>query len=311
LGGLKRLSPDRFDLVALVDPSEADDETLEWIRRFSASGRALFVSLGERAGRQSGLLRDLLPCAPFEIRPVSSQPVRAVAGEDEVLSGFASDYDWDKISVSRVTAVTLKDDAQPWIRLADGTPLLVLSGNGKAAVWCGAIDRSWGNFAGKPVFAPLFRFLLQKLTEKNSGVAGQGRVVGDIYQFKAKSPGGSPWLSSPSGKKIDLRVSGQEWSSPSLEEPGLYEVHASGLNEVFAVNVGRDSGESDGSRLTASDRKNILPESSWKALPSGDRYPSEFLNAMRGRELSRWLLLWAGIFLLIESGLGTVRVKSS
>jgi hypothetical protein len=171
LGGLKRLSADRFDLIALINPSGMDEETSEWLRRFTGGGRALFVSMGERAGRQPGLLRDLLPCDPSEIRSAAGQALRIVPGQDEALSGFANDYDWGKISMDRIAAVSLKDDAQSWIQLADGTPLLVVSGNGRTAVWCGAIDRSWGNFAGKPVFAPLFRVLLLKLTEKTSGLA--------------------------------------------------------------------------------------------------------------------------------------------
>lgn len=312
LGELKQEDPDRYDAAVLVNPSEVDAENAEWLRRFVGSGRALFVSSGDRsAGQGLKSVADLLPCDLQGARDLSGQPVRVMGGGDEALSSFASDYDWSKVKIDHAVGSVLKEDARAWIQSGDGTPLLSVSGSGRVAVWAGTLDRSWGNFAAKPVFAPLMRFLLQALTAKSPGTAGEGRVVGDVYRRKASAAGAR--LLSPSGKRVELRPAGPELVSAPLEEPGLYGLYAEEASpvEVFSVNLDRRSGESDGARLSGPDQQALLPRTRWESLPADERYASALLTALRGRELSRPLLVFAGALLLAESWLSSRRRRNA
>lgn len=306
LGQLKKTRLADYRVLVLADPSEIDRELGDLLRRFTSAGGAIFVTLGERYSAQAlAEISDLLPCALDAVKETGGVPLQPGLNLPSERLDVAQ-YESEKIEMQRAVSASLKPDSVSWIYFADGSPLLAFSKDQRVALWLSSVDRSWNNFASKPLFAPLMRSVIETLAQQKGGHSGRGWVVGDAYQ--ADVPGESPasdWmLADPTGATIALTVQNGKLSSPPLERPGLYQLRSkqpgSKPREWIAVNVDRKKNEGDLTVLSAKDCQAMLPKTRWIYLRGGERFLDDFLRVLRGKDLTRAFALIAGLFLLGE-----------
>ncbi|OGR95868.1 MAG: hypothetical protein A2902_01290 [Elusimicrobia bacterium RIFCSPLOWO2_01_FULL_64_13] len=307
LAQLPRTDLSAYDVLALVNPGPFAPEVLAALRAALARGGALVLTLGGRtsSGRDSWSLD--WPCRMMAERPAASEKVSVnpeLAGT--VLKDFASAYEWDKVRLDRIVQPVIRDGAEPWLLLSDGTPALILSEDRRVAVWTSSIDRSWTNLPSKPVFVPLARFLFETVSGKSRSSGRPEARAGAAYRaaldsFQGRRP---EELISPDGDRIPVRLSRDEIAAPPLELQGFYTPSggrgAPGREAALAVNADRESGEGDLSRAEDDELEALLPGSRRVAVAGGPGFVDSVVAALRGNELGRTFLVIAAFLLLGE-----------
>jgi hypothetical protein len=128
-------------------------------------------------------------------------------------------------------------------------------------------------------------------------------VVGEKLKILRTDAGDqSVQLLSPSGKKVPVKVWHREIESAPLDEPGLYSMDLSGGEKrVFAVNTDRSRNESSLSRVSEKEIAEKMLGAQVMRIEAGNGFDSRLAAVLRGKELSRFFLILAGIFLLCEA----------
>lgn len=304
---LKKVSLRDYDALLLVHPGPLERETAMEIQKFLKQGGSLLLAAGHRKFSESmSPLSDFLPCGFGEERRVTGltlQPVQDT--EDEEFLIFQREYEWDKINIEKIIQPILKENGEAWLTLSDGTPVLIFSKDKKVAVWMSSVDRSWNNFAAKPLFPPLMRWLAARLAASHRMEASTQFFVGQPFRKKFTQTLSKEQirLLSPQAQSIPFQLQQRELISNSLEEPGIYSFMVKGNAKEsfqFAVNINSQKGESDLTPVTQEELKKLLPKTFFQALSAGEKFEAELIAAMRGIEISRYFLLFAGMFLLSE-----------
>lgn len=304
---LKKTPLKEFAALLLVHPGELDREAAMEIKRYLKGGGSLLLALSERRlGENFRILSDFLPCdfgEPRTVNQLSLEPIRDSG--DEEFSFFQQEYEWDKIKVQKMVQPILKENGEPWILLSDGTPALILSKERKIAVWMSSVDRSWNNFPSKPVFPPFVRWLTSRLTSAPKMEVENHLLVGQTFRkkFFQNYSKDQIQITSSQGHPIPFQFQQKELVSQPLEEPGIYRLSVRqnpGESLQFAVNVDSQKGESDLTPVSSAELKKLLPKTFFQSLPVGEQFESDLVSAMRGVEISRSFLIFAGLFLFTE-----------
>ncbi len=309
LGQLKKTRLADYRVLVLADPSEIDRDLGDQLRKFVAAGGSLFITLGERHQTQTlAEISDLLPClleGGREVQGLSLQPSLNLPPDRLDMAQYES----DKIEVRNAVGAQLKPDAVSWMYFADGSPLLAFTRDQKVALWLSTVDRSWNNFASKPLYAPLMRAVVESLAQKKQDRGARGLWVGETYQGDLPD-GASPndwFLADQKGERVPLAFRDGKLRSDPLARPGLYALAKNGQNlksrEWVAVNTDRAKEEGNLSPISLKECQKILPESNWVFLRGGDPFLADFLRVLRGRDLTRVFAAAAGLFLLCEMSL--------
>lgn len=303
-----KISLNEFRAVVLVNPGDLSGDSFQLLSRYIKSGGgSLFLTLGGRSNiGQLASVSGLLPCSLQEVRQTASLSLLPTDIEEEGFVQFKSEYDWGKIRVNKIVQPAINENGEAWILFSDGTPLLIFSRDRKVAVWTSSIDRSWNNFASKPVFAPLMQFILRKLSMNNTVELTPHLRVGESFKKKF-----SFWIKkesfdlfSPSAKTVSFQILQNELVSAPMEEPGLYALiqKSEGKGVINKIAVNLEQGKEESNLLSISDRelKMTLPRTTFQSLTSGENFSGELIAALRGKEFSRFFLAFAGVCLLGE-----------
>lgn len=306
---LKKTPLHSYTALLLVHPGELDREAVLGIQRYLKAGGALLLALSERRlGENFKLLSDFLPCDFGEPRTVNQLSLQLLKDSgDEEFSSFQQEYEWDKIKVQKIVQPILKENGEVWILFSDGTPALIFSKDRRVAVWVSSMDRSWNNLPSKPVFPPLLRWIISRLTDSRKMDTESHLLVGQTFRkkfFQNQNPSKEQiQLTSPQGHPVPFQLQQRELLSPPLEEPGIYTLSIRQNPEEslqFAVNVDSQKGESDLTPISSQQLEKILPKTLFQAIPVGEQFESDLVSALRGIEISRTFLIFAGLFLFTE-----------
>lgn len=308
LDELKKISLNSYPTLVLVNPGELDDESSRLLLQYLKAGGSLLVTLGERSGiSRLRSIEDFLPCTILEMKDTSALTLFPSSEiDDEEFSHFKSEYDWDKIKVGKAVQPAVKEDGEAWILFSDGSPFLIFSSDKKVAVWTSSIDRSWNNCPSKPLFVPLVRLILKKLTAHGKEDFLAQLRVGESLTKKLPSwaKQGTVSLLDQSYEQIPVRMVQNEMISAPLEKPGIYTLvqhdRTKDLAQKISVNVETRNQESNGLPLAEQELKTIFPRTSSISLNTGPRFHEELVSILRGKEFSRLFLVLAGLSLLSE-----------
>lgn len=275
LSELRRRPMTAYDVIVLVNPGHVDPDTMNLLAAYRAGGGALLAACGDRAA--SSGLDDLLPVKFGSILETGDMAVSVrSSGEDSAGAELAADYDWSKFRVEKIVEPILKDGAAAFLSFSDGRPLLVFGEDGRTAVWMTTLDRKWTRAASKPVFVPLMRYVIGRLSQRGAQGPFASLRVGDI------------------GPKKTV-----------LEEAGIFKER-----EYFCVNVDPRSGESDASAVHEKDLDVLFPSNPKTWVESGGKFQNQLIALLRGKDLSRFFLLAAAVFLFFEILLASRRMRA-
>ena len=295
-----------YDVVLLINPYEVERSLAEKLAGFLRKGGALFVSLGDHLNYEKiKPLAELLPARLGEKVETQGLSLKFSDLNKEESLNFERDYDLNKVLVNVAVQTVLLDNSEPWLLLSDGTPLLIFSEDGKTALWTTSINRAWNNAASKPLYAPLIRMIFKQLAAKKESHSVYNLTVGEILKTKA-APGMDLEhlrITNPLGAEVRAQVSGGQVRTDPLELPGLYVLKDSlhsNSRELFSVNCDKKNRESDLTAIAAKELKSTLEQTQWSSLDPGPEFAAELAQTLRGKEMSRLLLLLGALLLLAE-----------
>ena len=163
-----------------------------------------------------------------------------------------------------------------FLSFSDGRPLLVFDEDGRTAAWMTTLDRKWTRAASKPAFAPLMRYVIGRLSQK-----------------------------SAQGPFASLRVGGIGPKKTVLEAAGIFKD-----KEYFCVNVDPRGGESDPSAVREKDLDAFFPSNPKTWVESGEKSQDQLIALLRGKDLARFFIIAAAVFLFFEILLASRRMKA-
>jgi len=309
---------DAIDVLIFDDVSITQAFSLEFLADFVARGGGVLIAAGPAAGAAwpggtGGLFPGSLGAmftrdgagARFEVTAVDHPLWEALGLErDEALSS---------VRIRAARTLSLNPGDRLLARVDDGAPLLVerVTGAGRVLVLATTADPRWGTLALEPGFVPFTHaavaYLAGRTGWSNAYVAGE---VVDLVRHADNLPdaadlrgyltgGGAVVVETPTGDAE--RIRGLSGALFTTRAAGIYEAHRAdgrGPSLPFAVNVGR--GESLlAAALPAELERRIVrrPRSATTAANDARRVEND--GAVFG--IVGWLLMFAGIALMIES----------
>lgn len=297
-----------YQAVLLIDFKDIPPATAAELSLYVRSGAGLWVVPGPRTEPES--LAPLSSILPGSFGPLVWGEGAGLKTGPQTEEGLFKQFDLNAVSLGRYFLLQARPGARILFKSSTGYPLLVAgaAGAGRAALWAGALDASWGNLALKPVFAA---WLEAGLSAVIAPEARRGEVlhakVGEVLSWTwgpAEAAAVSVRLRAADGKTARLWPKDRRVSYSDTRTPGLYEMleeGGSGRRRVFAVNLDLASGESD-----------LSPDPS---PPWTRAKPAELAAGLRraalGREARAPVLALAAGFLFLEMVLALPRAAAA
>lgn len=304
----------RYGVVALLNGRDLSQEVVQRLRRFVEEGGGLFIALGDRVEPQSyrQFLSDLFGLSLRDIPPGRVEPSKFLTISEAdysspILSPFRDPEKGD-LSLPKYYRVYPVRGGKVLARLSDGSPLLVEGGDGlgRAILSTVPLSRRWSDLPLKAIFLPLVHRVFSYLSKERGGELST--LVGEELSLELKGHPRSLKLLKPEGEAVPMRpqvgVGSISLELRGLDSPGIYRVLAD--EEVVAsFSVNLDPRESDLSRITQDELKELLPE----ARLIGPEDPLELITRRSfGSELRGPFLLLALLLLIGEMVIATRRV---
>ncbi len=309
-----------FDVVVLDDVAVAPGPQRDAIAAFVVSGGGVMAVAGPSVGAAwPGGNEGFLP-GVMDAEPLALEDTRRTVWSDEAHTFWAAPgLERGKVlSAARVDFMRrLKPTAKDRVlaHFNDGVPLLLerVSGPGRALALATTADLRWSTFALEPGFVPFVQAAVAYLAGRSGWTDAYlaGDVV-DLSRLAGHLPSGPEWrahlarggavvVETPSG--LAQRIDGSGAAYFATRTPGLHQAHRAGgrgASLPFAVNVSRAE-----SLLTAASAEEFE-----RRIVRRERAVLSARKSSAGAEESdpfgpaRWLLLIAGLALILESLLG-------
>ncbi|HWE04840.1 MAG TPA: BatA domain-containing protein [Tepidisphaeraceae bacterium] len=312
----------QYGVVLLADVTSLDADARQKLRQFVSDGGGLLIFANPNAAASEYNGWDFLP-ARVTGQKKAFQYVRSMAEKATAVA------DVRRRAGSTVSALTSNEslalepaeNATVLARFSDGLPALVEGrvGKGRVILAAASCHVSRSDWPLQPAFVLLVRELVQNLGANNASAAiGSRQIVGDgaAMAISAEHGGGTPELFRVATQAGDGSYQALAWYRrndrlvmPEAAESGQYLLAvrpdpAPGLlaepglgADIVPVSVNHDARESDLTPATAGSIEKQLP---------GARVSLETATAAgvidigSGRDLWRWLVTGALIFLLCE-----------
>ncbi len=305
---------EKFDVLVLDDVPIAPGPQSDAIAAFVDRGGGVFAVAGPAVGAAwPGGNSGFLPGIPGAESTTANNAQRAIPSSDDHPLWAAAGLDRGKvlsaamIDASRRFVPAAQDGVLA--RLEDGAPLLLerITGAGRALALATTADPRWSTLALEPGFVPFVQAAVAYLAArggwKDAYLAGE---VVDLIQLGGHLPAGSDWrahlgkrgaviVETPSG--VAQRIEGGLFTT---RLPGMHEAHRVGGRSAslpFAVNVERAESVITSALPAELDRRIVRRSRAvllGRKITSGAEDTDPFGPA-------RWLLLLAGIALIVES----------
>jgi hypothetical protein len=305
-----------YQVVILSNVPRVDGTLLSSIEDHVKAGGGLIVFLGNevdlRDYNQNLNEKLLLPLFTETIGEIGSRSSFLTLGKIDFSHPiFAGVFEDQKKEVESplfyfVTKMKLKPEHEKIIEFSNGDPFLLESnaGKGKVALFASAIDPSWSDLYIKGLFVPLLNrsvtylagnvnkfnqnyFVHQELT---TDVAG----VDNFANFQVEKPDGKLTRVVPQIGEGAYKIKFQD-----SDIAGIYSLYAEDrLITRWAVNP--DPDESDITAIDANKMKEIIGEGKIISIQKGEALASVVTTSRYGRELWKFLIGIALLFLIIE-----------
>lgn len=268
-GAVRVADVERASLVILNDAAPPTGDVGRAIAAFVERGGGLLVALGERSGRWSGPVAELVPLSLGDVRDRRDATAASLGYVDRTHPVFAPfrtarGGDFAAARILRYRELRPTEGATVLARHGDGSAALaeVTAGRGRVLVWTSALDNRWSDLPVQPVFLPL----VHELARHAAGGAGVGAAVrvgervdapAQLAAFDGAVAGRGDaagaatgeWLAiAPSGDRV--RLGGDTVQAFAPREAGFWQLRALDGDtrpRPLAVNV--DPAEGDLARL--------------------------------------------------------------
>ncbi|MCB4792417.1 MAG: VWA domain-containing protein [Elusimicrobia bacterium] len=266
----------------------------ENIDRFINSGGGALIFLGDRTADEFN--PDYLP-GNIGSRFEKTQSINWES-KDHVLNKLMdmSEFEIANIAVNQGFVLQAKPGSQVLASLSSGWPYLLESkyGDGRVILCATRANREWGNIVSKTVFMPLIKNIAAYLSGGAEETNTASLKIGEAFRYKTSMPDSR--VLKPDGTVVKAVKGGEEALFTDTEEPGIYAMVSGGrVIKKFAVNLDTSieselspAGDTSLKRYFSKNYLIKLDEANWE---------SQFISAISGKDISRWLLLI--IFLLI------------
>lgn len=308
---LESASRGRESVIVLADVERLTEAELAGIKAFLSDGGGLLVFPGphtDAAAWSRSFLPKFLPGTLADVF-TSEEPFR-IAHTEPSHPLFELFREEGALGDARFTrALSLRP--QP------GSAVLATYSNGQAALlesallpgrvlhFTSSLDPAWSDLPLTGTFLPLLHECVRYLSETGERAA-QRLVVGDgaTVWLPAVPEGGAVTLRTPSG---ETRAVGPEpgpggyaLELTEANEPGFWIFESQAGDTLAALAAGIDARESDLARLPVAELRDRLGPARGAVLQGDAGLAREVKEARIGREIGRWFLWAAGLFLLAE-----------
>jgi hypothetical protein len=176
---------------------------------------------------------------------------------------------------------------------------------GRVLHFTSSLDPAWSDLPLTGTFLPLLHECVRYLSETGERAA-QRLVVGDgaTVWLTAVPEGGAVTLRAPSGESRAIGPEpgpgGYALELAEANEPGFWVFESQAGDTLAALAAGIDAGESDLARLPVAELRHRLGPARGAVLQGDAGLAREVKEARIGREIGRWFLWAAALFLLAE-----------
>ena len=306
----------KYQVVILSNVPRVDGALLSSLEDHVRSGRGLIVFLGNevdlRNYNQNLNTRLSLPLFTETIGEIGSESSFLTLGKIDFSHPiFAGVFEDQKKDVESplfyfVTKMKLKPGHEKIIEFSNGDPFLLESnaGKGKVLLFASAIDPGWSDLYLRGLFVPLINrgvvylagyakkadqtFLVDQ--EFTTDVTEKGNLA----NFQVEKPDGKLAKVVPQFGEGAYKIKFQ-----GSDQAGIYSLYAGDrLITKWAVNP--DPNESDVTAIDENSMKEIIGEGKIITIPNGEELAGVVTTSRYGRELWKYLIGIALVFLIIE-----------
>ena len=315
---LKELDESRLegiDVVVLDDVSVRNESAADALAAFINRGGGLFAVAGPSASAVwPGGERGFLPGTPGRVNTQSQREHRMaeLAGDHPLWAfrGSARQLPFSAADIATVQSLVPGPEDQVVARLANGMPLLLERNNGagRALALATTADLRWSSLALEPDFVLFVQNAVAYLAGRNpwpeAFVAGDMIDLGRLAGHLSDARDWRGWLASRGEIVVETPSGGAERIRPSesalfsSRRAGIYEAHrgdGSGSTLPFAINPPRS--ESLFAPISPIEFEARIER---RGQPGSLRRHASIENTNR-IDAARWLLVIAGIALILES----------
>lgn len=310
-----------YKVILLCNVGALPGSMHEKLLKFLRNGGGIGIFPGDKVKVDS--YRDIGEIMPVEwdrIIDLENKPLflrKDSYAADKFIISSDIKFELDKVKIHTFFVLKEKEDSQVPFRLSSYAPFLVVSGAfaGRVAVLAVPIDRDWSNIPAKPVYVPLLNGIVMFLAGIDEHTASGVYQVGEKIHINLPSQNiRVDSVLASTNEKIRFTQTGKRLSIEPIQQPGHYRIqyktHKREKYLYFSVNVDRTRREGILDKIDRDGIQKFFSKSTITYLKNSSTVLREVIIALRGREISRFLVGLLVILLVIELLVAQYKRKS-
>jgi hypothetical protein len=303
-----------YRAIFICNAGELSETSARRLKDYLKNGGNLVYFPGDRVNVQKyeGLDPDIFPAKFIQLESGEASVNVFTVDRNHRLFKTFDETGFAKAKFYKYYNIMPASGAVTLMSFSDGLSFLIEktfknAGYGRVLVFAVPADRDWSDLPLKPVYVPFIQELARYLSGAEEQELQKGLVAGEPYRksFAGKLAPKRAEIIRPDGAVIETPVYGDVLEFKDTPFAGIYKARFSYQGalktEYFAVNLDTGSGESDLKKADLDAVKKSMPESRVFLIRDFNNISAELMLIMRGREISRLLLVLAALLLAAES----------
>jgi hypothetical protein len=309
---LASASRDREAVVVVADVERVGEEELAGLKAFLSDGGGLLVFPGPKldaAAWGRSFFPKFLPGRLSDLRSAPDAVTIASFDPSHPLFDVFRDGEGGIGDVRFTRTLEFRPEAGTAVlaSYSSGDPAILESAllPGRVLFFTSALDPAWSDLPLTGAFVPLLHESVRYLSETSTKTAHEIEIgEGATVWLPGVPEGGSVTLRSPDGETRVLGLEpgprGYGLELPEADAPGFWTFESSAHETLAALAASIPSRESDPERVPATTIRDLLEGVRGAVLASGEGLAHEVREARLGREIGRFFLWAAALFLAAE-----------